>query len=437
MRIALAGIAAVMMTAALHAQRPAGKKPGPAKAVTAPAPEKQSEEPKLSAEEEALTEALGEAGSSAVEYSRTLERHLKRFPNSEKKAEIQRVLAQSALEQRDFKRLLLYAVPVLDEGNRNIALLDYVCRALNERAAEGDAAKMLNYARRMAEIAGQQRKELEELQAMKSAGARRLEELDAAASRARLHEARALRLSGDLPAALAAADKSWAAAALEDAARERSRLLEALQRKKEAAEAHADAIATGGLDLVSSADRERLTALAGDAAGAILLDAWARSEARTVAREAQYRKLDPNFGAKSILDYTLSATQGEPLALKTLKGKVVVFDFWATWCGPCRAQHPLYEEVKRRFAARQDVVFLSVSTDENREAVPGFLESMNWPKLSYYDDGLAASQRISSIPTTMVLDREGSVASRLHGFAADRFVDMLTERIRWALGEGE
>ncbi len=169
----------------------------------------------------------------------------------------------------------------------------------------------------------------------------------------------------------------------------------------------------------------------------MLVEGWARAETRNKEREARFREADPNFGAKQILDYTLSATQGDPLALKSLLGKVVVIDFWATWCGPCRAQHPLYAEVKRRFADRKDVVFLSISTDEDRGSVPAFLESMGWPKLVYYEDGLASSQRISSIPTTMILDKEGGVASRLHGFSADRFVDMLTVRINEALGEGQ
>ena len=113
--------AALLLAAPMVAQR------APKKGAQAPAPVKPP------TEDEALEESLAEAGSSAVEYSRTLERHLKRYPNSEKKSEIIRVLSQAALEQKDAKRLLLYGVPVLDDGNRNLALMDYVCRALLER----------------------------------------------------------------------------------------------------------------------------------------------------------------------------------------------------------------------------------------------------------------------------------------------------------------
>ena len=119
--------------------------------------------------------------------------------------------------------------------------------------------------------------------------------------------------------------------------------------------------------------------------------------------------------------------------MASLKGKVVIIDFWATWCGPCRAQHPLYEQAKKRFKDRPDVVFLAVSTDEDRSAVVPFLEANKWSKHVWFEDGLATLLRVSSIPTTVVLDRQGAVISRLNGFIADRFADMLSDRINEAL----
>ena len=49
------------------------------------------------------------------------------------------------------------------------------------------------------------------------------------------------------------------------------------------------------------------------------------------------------------MKFALTALEARSWRSKSLRGKVVIFDFWATWCGPCRAQHPLYEEVKKRF----------------------------------------------------------------------------------------
>ena len=117
----------------------------------------------------------------------------------------------------------------------------------------------------------------------------------------------------------------------------------------------------------------------------------------------------------------------------SMKGKVVVLDFWATWCGPCRVQHPLYEQVRRRFKDNKDVVFLALSTDEDRSLVKPFLEREKWSQEVLYEDGLAGYFRVNSIPTTIVLDRQGEVKSRMPGFIAERFVEMLSERINSAL----
>ena len=89
------------------------------------------------------------------------------------------------------------------------------------------------------------------------------------------------------------------------------------------------------------------------------------------------------------MQFTLSGLDGAKLSMATLKGKVVVFDFWATWCVPCRAQHPLYEQVKKRFAGNPDVVFLSIDTDEDRALVRPFLDEVKWKDRVYFEDGLS------------------------------------------------
>jgi thiol-disulfide isomerase/thioredoxin len=192
---------------------------------------------------------------------------------------------------------------------------------------------------------------------------------------------------------------------------------------------------------VRAQDRARLTELyakltkPAKTLGDIVLEAYDRGSAMQARQLAERLEADPNAQASAPLEFTLGAVQGESLRMAALRGKVVVLDFWATWCGPCRAQKPLYDEVKARFKDDPRVVFLAVNTDEERSAVEPFLEEQGWSKQVYYDDGLARHLRISSIPTTIILDRNGDVASRLNGFLPERFVDMLTERIREALAE--
>jgi len=124
---------------------------------------------------------------------------------------------------------------------------------------------------------------------------------------------------------------------------------------------------------------------------------------------------------------------GDPLKLSSLNGKVIVLDFWDTWCGPCRLQHPLYQQVMRRFEGNSSVLFLSISTDEEHALVEPFLKENHWTNPVYFEDGLAHMLRINSIPTTIIVNQRGEISSRLNGFNPDRFVDLLTERIQQAM----
>jgi thiol-disulfide isomerase/thioredoxin len=133
------------------------------------------------------------------------------------------------------------------------------------------------------------------------------------------------------------------------------------------------------------------------------------------------------------MEFTLTGLDGQKLAMATLKGKVMVLDFWATWCVPCRAQHPLYEEVKRRLGDDLPVMFLSVNTDEDRQLVKPFLDDVKWPERVYFEDGLSRALAVTTIPTTIVFDRHGRLFSRMNGYDPARFVETLVARVRNAL----
>lgn len=95
----------------------------------------------------------------------------------------------------------------------------------------------------------------------------------------------------------------------------------------------------------------------------------------------------------------------------------------------------MYEQVKKKFANDQRVVFLAISTDEDRGVVRPFIDAQRWTKTVYFEDGLSAALRISAIPTAMIFGKNGDVVSRMNGFVPDRFIEMLTERITQALAE--
>ncbi|MBI4889205.1 MAG: TlpA family protein disulfide reductase [Acidobacteria bacterium] len=397
-----------------------------------------------SKEDQDLEQSLSEAGGSPVEYARALERHLKKYPNSERRGEYQRVLAQAAIDLRDKRRLLLYGVPVLEAGSRNPQLLDHVTRTLLDREDATSATEALKYSRLLVQVMDDQRKaQLDPSQAVPARG-RRLEETEYALARARTFEARALSILGKFDESDAAALAGWAVSPTEENARERARNLERAGKFKEALAAFSEALALAG-DRSTSADAAkdgaRLASLSKQASGqeggfgSVMLAAYDRAAAAQAAQKLRLKSADPNYAAAKPLEFTLTATTGPPLDLSTLKGKVVVIDFWATWCGPCRAQHPLYEQVKAKFKSTPDVVFLAVSTDEDRGVVAPFLKAQKWPALAYFEDGMASTLRISSIPTAMILDRQGNIVSRMNGYIADRFVNMMSDRIQEALEE--
>jgi len=130
------------------------------------------------------------------------------------------------------------------------------------------------------------------------------------------------------------------------------------------------------------------------------------------------------------MEFTVTGLDGKKLQLASLKGKLLIMDFWATWCVPCRLQHPLYETLRERFGSRDDVAFLEMDSDEDRSVVEPFLTAEKWDKTVYFEDGLARLLNVMNIPTTILIDKSGRLASRMDGFDPSTFLDQMTGRIQ-------
>ena len=122
----------------------------------------------------------------------------------------------------------------------------------------------------------------------------------------------------------------------------------------------------------------------------------------------------------SARDFTLpllSATQeAKNQKLSDLRGKVVFLNFWATWCGPCRAEMPSMESLYKRFKDK-DFVMLAVNCLEKESAVLDFAEEfeLTFPIALDTDGGVSQSFGIQAIPTSFIIDREGNIVARLVG----------------------
>ena len=99
---------------------------------------------------------------------------------------------------------------------------------------------------------------------------------------------------------------------------------------------------------------------------------------------------------------------------------VVVVDFWASWCGPCKASFPAFRELHEKFADK-GVVIIAVSIDEDKGAMEGFLKKAKVPFATVRDAKQKLSEKLSieSIPTTFILGRDGKIAALHNGYSGD------------------
>jgi len=122
--------------------------------------------------------------------------------------------------------------------------------------------------------------------------------------------------------------------------------------------------------------------------------------------------------------WTLKDVDGKPVSADELKGKVVVLDFWATWCGPCRSEIPGYIKLQEKYR-EAGLTIVGVSLDqEGPEKVKKFVEDerINY-RIVMGDDGITkAFGGVEAIPTTFIVDRGGTVRFRKVGaMAPDAF----------------
>lgn len=148
------------------------------------------------------------------------------------------------------------------------------------------------------------------------------------------------------------------------------------------------------------------------------IDADLPAETFVFAPPAGARKIDPRaekYPAYGLLGrpapaFTLRTLDGKPVSLATLKGKVVILDFWATWCPPCRAGLPILERVAEDYRDK-DVVFYAVNCGEQAREVKAFLQQSGLEIPIALDTSKAVARKylMTAIPQTVVIDKEGVV----------------------------
>jgi thiol-disulfide isomerase/thioredoxin len=118
--------------------------------------------------------------------------------------------------------------------------------------------------------------------------------------------------------------------------------------------------------------------------------------------------------------WSLKDVNGQTVSSEQLKGKVVVVDFWATWCAPCRAEIPGYISLQKKYGP-EGLVIVGMSVDaQGPGVVKKFIEAqgMNYTVVMANDDVQAAfggAEGLTGIPTTFIIDRSGKIRDRKVG----------------------
>ena len=124
----------------------------------------------------------------------------------------------------------------------------------------------------------------------------------------------------------------------------------------------------------------------------------------------------PNFGPAPEL--SISSLDGKKVSLSDLKGKVVLVDFWGTWCGPCRTSIPAIEQMYQKFKSRGfEVMGVALEQDGGKQ-VPAFVKEMKMTYLVGFPDSReqVSAYDPSSVPLMVLVDKEGDVRLRVAGY---------------------
>ncbi len=127
-------------------------------------------------------------------------------------------------------------------------------------------------------------------------------------------------------------------------------------------------------------------------------------------------------------DFTLTSLDGQKITLSSFKGKVVILDFWATWCPPCRAEIPGFVEIYNKYKDAGLVIIGIAMDSENK--VRSFVKSNKVTYPVVLGNGQLANLYggIEGIPTTFVIDKNGKIANMHVGYAdKNLFIKEFTE----------
>jgi thiol-disulfide isomerase/thioredoxin len=399
---------------------------------------KKSEVPQAQQEEQALESAFRSAEGNPQVIIRHLEDFLAHFPNSPQRDQVQRTIYKQALQANDLATAATYAEKLLDLKPDDSGLLSTLVDLLERQADSAGWQRALHYADHFVDYAEQ---ETHKLRPSDIPEAKWRESQSLLLASAHVIRGKIYAKSNDTDKAIADFEKSYAAYPTAQTA---ERLGELAARKNDFAGA-VDHYATAFAFPQSNFEakhREEIRRKLGSAYLALhhseqgLGDlVMTRYDELQRMLSSRFREDNPNSGLHDPFDFVLERPDGSALPLRDYRGRVLVMEFWATWCGPCRLEGKLLESVERKFHNEPGAAFLAINVDDNRDGVAQFLKEEKWTVPVAYARGLDRMLDVQAIPTLMIFGRDGRMVYRQQGLDFQSFVETLEKKVQESLAE--
>lgn len=404
------------------------KKPG--RKPAAPLPAQKTDD----AESE-LERAIEEAGNDRAALVQNLKKYLDRFPDAPRKAQVFRAMVEASLQLRDTQGALDYAERLIalrpDDSSMMLLAVDLLERTGDERSL----TKAVGYITRV-------------LDRVEKAGAEgpsggisrpewELEHKKLLMSvylvRGRLEMER--RRYGEAAEDLATSFRTLPNAA----AAQRLGEIEELRKQYEKAIEHYVTAFALPERYGAGVDRREVRRKLGNVwrivhgsdsgLGEKLLAAYDKLSVEEPSAPPPARNAD----AKELAAFEVRRLDGATLKLSDLTGKVLVLNFWTTWCLPCREMEPLVERVAEKYRENSEVAFLAVNGDDEESLVKAYVEREKVSTAVVFADGLERFFSVNVLPTLLVLGRDGRILYRGEGFAPQNLEAELSAAIERGL----
>ena len=132
--------------------------------------------------------------------------------------------------------------------------------------------------------------------------------------------------------------------------------------------------------------------------------------------------------------FTLDSRAGSKISLAQYKGQVVMLNFWASWCGPCRQEMPLLENIYKKYN-KMGFTLIGVNVEPDSKAAEGFLKEtpVSFPVIYDKDSTVSKAYDVAGMPSTVIIDRKGNIRVLHRGYKPgdeNEYLDSIRNLVR-------